>query len=592
MSLQPSSSSTVTARRPGEVRSGISRRLAAAGLPALGIVLFLGLWQLLAAGPLRGSGLPRTLGTLDALAGVVSDAAFWHSVGATVLQAWIGFTLSLAVALPLGLYVGTSPFGYHATRLVIEILKPIPAIVVLPLAVLQLGTSARLSVFLVAFTLIPMLTVTVAAGARDTDPVMLDAARSYGLRRPTGTWRVVIPSAVPFLATGLRVGAAFALIIAVVAGLYGGTPGLGRDLDLYRQAGAVETAFAYVFALGVLGIVLNTILGVAERRILFWHESVRVSPGRSGVLSRSALRTPVERTRLWAILDGLQVVVHRVAATSALRLLGRAVTPRRLGLSDRAWGRFLRAVLVLVPLTLAAVWWVASSNSTNPFFPPLSAILRSFHDVWLGHGALENALPSLRNLAVGFVLGSACGVLAGAVIGQVRWLLLMLNPLISFFRAVPSIAYLPILIAIIGFSSTMRITAITLAAFFPILIASIDGVRSIDETMLDATRSYRLPRLIALFSVRLPAALPRIFVGAELGLVAALIVMVASELIGASEGIGAQVLLAQQTFQFSDMWAGLLLLAVIGIATNLVFRLARRWMLSWYDGARAASKAQ
>jgi ABC-type nitrate/sulfonate/bicarbonate transport system permease component len=563
------------------------------GLPATGVLVFLCAWQWLAVGPLRDSNLPRVPGTLHALDGILGEAAFWGSVGETVQQAVVGFAISVVIALPLGLYVGTSPFGYHATRLVIEILKPIPAIVVLPLAVMQLGTSAKLSIFLVMFTLIPMLTVTVAAGARDTDPVMLDAARSYGLGGIARTWRVVAPSAVPFIATGLRVGATFALVITVIAGIYGGVPGLGYDLNTYRQAGLLETSFAYVLVLGVLGIVLNALLSAGERRVLFWHESVRKdAAGRSAVAAGFTAHSATERPRLWAIQDAVERFAHRVAAVPVAHLLGQALRPRRIPVSDASWKWILRVVMIAVPVALVAVWWVTSANSANPYFPPLSQIIRSLGSVWLGKGAVTDALPSLRNLVLGFALGSAAGILAGVVIGQVRWLFRMLNPLISFFRAIPSIAYLPILIAIIGFNAPMRITAITLAAFFPVLIAAIDGVRSIDETLLDVARSYRIPRVIALFSVRLPAAVPRIFAGAELGLVGALIVMVASELIGTSQGIGAQVLLAQQTFQFSDMWAGIVLLAVIGIVTNLIFRFARARMLAWYDGARAASKAQ
>lgn len=583
--------SSTTAGRGLTTTSGrVWRRGAQVALPVVGVLLLLGVWQWLASGPLATSGLPEVGGTFDALRHLVGQSTFWTSVGQTLQQALIGFVLSVAVALPVGLYVGTSPFGHHATKVVVEVLKAIPAIVVLPLAVLQLGASGRMSIFLVMFTLIPMLIVTVAAGARDADPVMLDAARSYGLGRLARTRRVVIPSAVPFIATGLRVGASFALIVAVVAGLFGGAPGLGHDLDTYRQAGLLEITFAYLFVLGVLGIALNAVLGAGERKLLFWHDSVRRDAPARGA-GRAAARPSARRSGIWALQDALERGSERAASWSVVRAPGRFFASLRVPVSARVRSLILRTVTVVVPVGLLACWWLTSRGSTNPFFPPLSDSVERFRALWLGDGAVDNAVPSLRNLLVGFILGSTAGIAAGAVIGQVRWLLRMLSPLISFFRSIPSIAYVPILIAVIGFTAPMRVTAITLAAFFPILIATIDGVRSIDETLLDATRSYRIPRLISFFSVRLPAALPRIFAGAELAVVAALIVMVASELIGTSEGIGAQVLLAQQSFLFSDMWAGIILLAVIGIVSNLLFRLARSRVLDWYDGARAASRA-
>lgn len=589
MSLPTSTDAAPVARPSGGPPPGvrIPRRWVRRTLPVMGLVALLCVWQLLAAGPLSGSNLPRVEETGHALVDVARAGTFWTSIGETLRQAVTGFLVSVLVAVPLGLVIGTSTLGYHASKLPIEIVKPIPAIVVLPLAVLQLGTSDRLAVFLVAFTLIPMLTITVAAGARDTDPVMLDAARSYGLGRLARTWRVVVPSALPFIATGLRVGASFALIIAVLAGLYGGTPGLGHDLDVYRQAGILDVTFAYVFTLGLLGIGLNASLGAAERRILFWHESVRTSGARTE--RGRATVSGAGRLRLWGLQDGLERGVRR--AGRPLLAACRAVRLRPLSVSDGARTWLLRLVMVLVPAVIVAGWWLRSADSQNPFFPPLEQIVRSFGDVWLDRDAAHDVVPSLRNLTVGFGLGTAVGILAGTVIGQVDWMFRMFGPLISFLRSIPSIAYLPILIAVIGFTAPMRVTAISLAAFFPVLIAAIDGVRGIDETLLDATRSYRVPRVIAFIFVRLPSAAPRIFVGAELGLVASLIVMVASELIGTSRGIGAQVLLAQQTFQFADMWAGILLLAAIGIVSNLLFRLARSRILGWYDGARGTRRA-
>jgi sulfonate transport system permease protein len=92
--------------------------------------------------------------------------------------------------------------------------------------------------------------------------------------------------------------------------------------------------------------------------------------------------------------------------------------------------------------------------------------------------------------------------------------------------------------------------------------------------------------------VQLPSAGPRIFAGLEISVAAALIVMVASELLGTSNGIGAQVLVAQQNFNFADMWAGIVLLAAIGLISNVLFRAARSSVLGWYDGLRAAARQQ
>lgn len=580
--------------RPAAVRRlpAVPRWVRRMWLPTLGIILFFSLWQWLSVGPLGQSNLPYASGTVVALGQILGTQEFYSALGETLLQAGIGFGLSVAIGVPLGLLVGLSEVFFRATRVIVEVLKPIPAVVILPLVVLQLGTSRSMSVFLIVFALVPLLIVTTAAGARDTDPVMLDAARSYRLGRWARTRRVVLPNALPFIATALRISASFALLIAVVAEVVGGAPGLGRDLEVYRRAGLLETVFGYVIVLGVIGIVLNLVLTRAERRVIHWHESVRGQEADGHVTKERAGR---QGRHLGGLLeraaDATDRANRRMAATLApASPTGRGRPSKRIPGAVRLWS--LRGLQVAVPVGLLALWWFASADSTNPFFPPASTIWQHFTDIWLSSHFVTDALPSLRNLVAGLGLAIVLGLVAGTVIAQVRWLFAMLNPLVSFFRSIPGIAYLPMLIAVVGFNAGMRITAITLAAFFPVLLATIDGMRSVDQTLLDVSRGYRLSRLRRLLSVQLPAAAPRIFSGLEISVAAALIVMVASELLGTSEGIGAQVLLAQQFFNFADMWAGIVLLALIGLVSNILFRLARSRILAWYEGVRAAAKAQ
>lgn len=577
-------------------RAALRKQGAQLGLPVAGVALFFGLWQYLSVGPLAESNLPYASGTLIALGDIVQSSAFYKSLQETLLQAGLGFALSVAIGLPLGLLVGLSEVFFRATRVVLEVFKAIPAIVILPLVVLQIGTSRSMSVVLIVFTLVPLLIVTTASGARDTDPLKLEAARSYRMSRWARTRRIVLPSALPFIATGLRISVAFALVVAVVAGIVGGAPGLGHDVETYRQAGLLETVFGYIIVLGLLGIAVNVALVAIERRAIHWHESVRNQRGSGTSRSDPRGAGPV-RAGLQAMTDRIAAAVEPVGLrfASAIRSARPAARPhsggrRRMPGGVRRW--MLRALQIAVPVALLAAWWYGSRSSTDPFFPPAATIWERFKAVWVFDHFAEDAVPSLRNLVLGFAIAVVVGISAGIVIGQVRWLASMLDPIISFFRSVPAIAYLPLLIAVVGFNSPMRITAIALAALFPVLIATTDGMRSVDETLLDVSRCYRLSRFRRLLSVQLPSAGPRIFAGLEISLAAALIVMVASELLGTSNGIGSQVVIAQQNFNFADMWAGILLLAVIGLVSNVLFRIAHHYVLAWYDGLRAAARAQ
>lgn len=242
----------------------------------------------------------------------------------------------------------------------------------------------------------------------------------------------------------------------------------------------------------------------------------------------------------------------------------------------------LIAIEIVAPIVVFFLWWTLSANSTSAFFPPLSVILEHFKELWIWNKFASDVLPSLTNLIIGFSSGIVLGVLLGVVFGSTRILAWCAEPLIAFWRAIPPVALVPIFIALIGFGNETRLLSITLAALFPTLLATIDGLRGVDQVMIDVGRSFNLSRLTQLFSLRLRAASPLVFAGMQVSLQFAFVVMIASEMMGISIGIGAVTLQSQQTFKSADMWAGILLLGIIGYLANLIFEWARYRTLRWY----------
>lgn len=268
------------------------------------------------------------------------------------------------------------------------------------------------------------------------------------------------------------------------------------------------------------------------------------------------------------------------ARTKVARRTGRTTTPR--------W--VLVGVEIAVPIVLLALWWVASANSTNPFFPPLQLILERLVQLVQTPAFLVDIASSLGNLLLSFVLACLIGVLLGAALGLLPLLAWLVEPAIHFFRAIPPVALVPIFVSLIGFGNETRILAITLAAVFPVLISTIDGIRGAEPTLGMVSRVYRLGWLDRLFSVTLPAASPRILSGMQVSLITAFVVMIASEMLGSSTGLGAATLLAQQSFAIADMWVGILVLGVIGYTTTAVFTLFRRRVLRWYIASQQQEK--
>src|SRR5699024_128945 len=152
------------------------------------------------------------------------------------------------------------------------------------------------------------------------------------------------------------------------------------------------------------------------------------------------------------------------------------------------------------------------------------------------------------------------------------------------------VALIPVFITLIGFGNDMRVLSIALASVFPTLIATMDGVRSVDPTLKDVSKVYRLNPVEKFTQVYLPASAPHIFSGIQVSLQVSFIVMIASEMLGSPNGIGALTLSAQQSFLSADMWAGVLLLGVLGFIINKLFDFLRYRILAWYYAAKEAQR--
>jgi ABC-type nitrate/sulfonate/bicarbonate transport system permease component len=248
------------------------------------------------------------------------------------------------------------------------------------------------------------------------------------------------------------------------------------------------------------------------------------------------------------------------------------------------------ALQLWLPAVLFAAWWVWSTGADEPFYPPVPDILERFRELWLFDRARSDVWPSLSNMLMGFAIAAVAGVAGGVVLARVRLLRETLRPVVFFLNAIPPIALIPIAIVLLGFGAGTRVTVIAFSAVFATLIATMDGVRGLDPTLEEVSRVYRLRRRERLLHVVLPAAGPRIFAGLRVSLQVALIVMISSEMLASTEGIGFLTIQAQQSFAIVDVWAGMLLLGVLGILVNIGFEAVERRALRWYRGMRAVAR--
>ena len=256
----------------------MTRAATGALVKVAGVVAVLALWQVLSAtGVLPSDSFPSLFAVIRSLGDELSSSRGWSAIGNTLAGWGIGFAVGAAAALACGMAIGLNRFAYRSTILVIEFMKTIPVIAILPLLLLQFGGTLKMEYILVAFGVFWPLVIQVVYGVRSIDPVARDTAEALRVTGPRRLAYVVLPSAAPFIATGLRIAAAAALIIAIIAELIGGASGLGQQILLAENSGtsALPVLYALIVLTGATGLVLSIAFRVIERRLLRWHERFR-----------------------------------------------------------------------------------------------------------------------------------------------------------------------------------------------------------------------------------------------------------------------------------------------------------------------------
>jgi ABC-type nitrate/sulfonate/bicarbonate transport system permease component len=270
------------------------------------------------------------------------------------------------------------------------------------------------------------------------------------------------------------------------------------------------------------------------------------------------------------------------AIPAAPVLAGDTTKPprRRISLWNTRW---LGVGFILILLGLWE-WAAASGAMPSLSFPRMSDILATWWRLLLSGVLLREIGDSLWRMFAGYFIGVALGVVLGVLMGYFRVFYSLLEPITEVLRPIPSPAYLPIVILFLGIDDEMKIFMIAFASLFPVLINTYSGVRSVDPIQLQTARTFGVAGRKLVWQIVLPSASPYIFAGMRVSLAVALIVMVISEMVAASSGIGYFILSAQRGFQIREMFAGVLTLAVIGYVLNRLFVAIENKVLGWHYG--------
>jgi ABC-type nitrate/sulfonate/bicarbonate transport system permease component len=235
------------------------------------------------------------------------------------------------------------------------------------------------------------------------------------------------------------------------------------------------------------------------------------------------------------------------------------------------------------PALVLSIWEVAGTVGwINPILLPRpSQIVQSLIELVADGVVFAPLLYTVALFAVGYALASLMGIGLGVAMATSRVLYGLLEPLVEILRPIPKSALVPVLFLFLGIGKATMITVVVLAAVFPVLISTFQGVKGLDPILLETARTFQISRSRTIFSIILPASLPMILAGMRVALGLGLVLVILAEMLAGEDGIGFRILDLQRSFQIRDMFAWIFVLIVLGGGLMMLFDLVERRLVPW-----------
>jgi ABC-type nitrate/sulfonate/bicarbonate transport system permease component len=252
---------------------------------------------------------------------------------------------------------------------------------------------------------------------------------------------------------------------------------------------------------------------------------------------------------------------------------------------ERSRAFLLSALRYWLLLLLVGLWQFASMNwpSIQPLLPPPTDVLAAGIDL-VSRGTLQqDILASLKRVGIALLAASLVGIPLGAAIGASRGVAWSLEPVVSFIRPIPPLAWIPLSIMWFGIGDAQNEFIIFLAAVFPILLNTVDGVRNVDRQLIRAAKTLGATRADIVATVILPATLPSLFVGLRVGTGIAWMALVAGEIVAASSGLGYLINQGRFLFRSDYIIVGMVMIGVIGLLLDALLRGTQALVMPWRD---------
>lgn len=222
--------------------------------------------------------------------------------------------------------------------------------------------------------------------------------------------------------------------------------------------------------------------------------------------------------------------------------------------------------------------WISALTLPMP-----SDVLATFGELWESGLLFKHLVPSLSRLAVGAAIGASVGIVAGVLIGLFSYARAGIVPLVAAIFPIPKIALLPLFVIWFGIDETSKYALIAFGTFTPTVVATYGAVDNVDRSLIRMGQSFGLSWFSIVRKIVLPGAMPGILSGLRISLAIAIILLVAAEMLGAEYGIGAYILEAGSLYDLERLFAGVVILSLLGVILSTVIGFIERRLLGWRE---------
>lgn len=484
-------------------------------------VLILG-WQALASsGVLDYTYLPSPAEVLTALVELARSGQLARDVAHTLGVAALAAALAMILGAAMGFAIGLVPVIRHYTMASVDFLRTIPAVALVPVAVLTFGPVSSTEVLLAGYAALWPIVLHTAAGVATVHPRQYDVARMLHFGPAATLRKIVIPAVVPIWLVGARMSAIIAVLVAVVAEMIMYPRGLGGGLIESLHALAPARMWAYALVCGILGALLNAVLRQGVRLAL---------PG-----------DPVGGGR-------------EVPAPPTTALRG------------------------LLPIGALLIVWQLIASDASLSFPPPSAWFEALAGMYRDEQLVPAGLHTLGTYVFGLLAAVVLGAAMGVAIGRSAVLDRYLTPTIDFVATVPGAALVPLAVLLLGQSPLSGVVVVAFIVAWPILLNTAAATRSIPPVRLEMSRTIGLSPQQQWMKVITPSVLPGLMLGLRIAVSLGVIITLLVDILGTGTGIGALLIQSQQHFDAAAAWSLLLIVGVFGYLMSSATSMLERRM--------------